>query len=195
MTAAWLVGGARPFGAEIAAGLVAEGYQLCDPKSTTPLDVLVINVPVSRGNIRFADITDADLSEALQALVYDVIETVQAALPRLAPGGRIVVVAARGHLGAWGGVHLMAANAALIALMRSMAMEFSNRGLRVNALAPDFAGEPWDTPAARADIADAAIFLARPGLQAISGQTLLFDSMQSLRLTESRAPRELNKGT
>ena len=187
MTTVLLFGSARDFGAELAARFAADGATvLTSPTETGPIDVLVVNVPVGRTATKFLDIADADLAAALDMLVFDVVDTVQAALPRMDRGARVVVVSARGHLGAWGGAHLMAANAALMGLVRSMALEFSERAIRVNALAPDFTGERWDTPAARAEVAEAAAFLARDGLSLLSGQTLLLDGMRSLRMTESR---------
>ena len=75
---------------------------------------------------------------------------------------------------------------AVIQLTRDLAMKWGRYGIRVNALAPDFIGERWDTPAARAEVAEAAAFLARDGLPLLSGQTLLLDGMRSLRMTESR---------
>ena len=136
------------------------------------IDVLVLNIPMTRDNTRFLAIADAQLQAALDMMVFDVVAIVQAALPRMGAGGRTVVVSARGHLGAWGGAHLMAANAVLMGLMGS--------------IAPDFIGERWDTAAARAEVAEATAFLARDGLTLLSGQTLLLDGMRGLRMTESR---------
>ncbi len=181
-----LLGSERPFGAEIAARLAQEGAVATALPASGPIEALVVNVPVVREGVRFGEISDAQLEEALEVMVFDVVAAVQAALPLLAPGGRIVAVAARGHLGAWGGAHLMAANAALAGFIRSLALEMGERGIRANLLAPDFAGERWDTPQARAEVAEAAAFLARPGMALMNGQTLLLDGMRSMRLSESR---------
>jgi 3-oxoacyl-[acyl-carrier protein] reductase len=184
-----LLGADRPFGAEIATRLAHEGELATELPPTGAIEALVINVPVVREGTRFGEITDAQLEEALEAMVFDVVAAVQQALPRLAPGARIVAVAARGHLGAWGGAHLMAANAALAGFIRSIALELGERGIRANLLAPDFAGERWDTPKTRAEVAEAAAFLAAPGMALMNGQTLLLDGMRSMRLTESRRPQ------
>jgi 3-oxoacyl-[acyl-carrier protein] reductase len=181
-----LLGPARPFGAEIAARLGRDGTVLTALPEAGAVDALVVNVPVVRGTTRFDEVTDAQPQDALEAMVFEVVTAVQAALPRLGPGARIVAVAARGHLGAWGGAHLMAANAALVGFIRSVALELGERGIRANVLAPDFAGERWDTAGARAEVAEAAAFLARPGMSLMNGQTLLLDGMRSLRLSESR---------
>lgn len=181
-----LLGIDRPFGAEIATRLAHDGEVATALPEAGPIEALVVNVPVVRDGTRFAEVSDAQMAEALETMVFGVVEAVQAALPHLAPGARIVAVAARGHLGAWGGAHLMAANAALAGFIRSIALELGERGIRANLLAPDFAGERWDTPKARAEVAEAAAFLARPGMALMSGQTLLLDGMRSMRLTESR---------
>jgi len=181
-----LLGADRPFGAELATRLAHDGEVVTDWPDAGEIGALVVNVPVVREATRFAEVTDAQMQEALDTMVFAVVEAVQRALPRLAPGARIVAVAARGHLGAWGGAHLMAANAGLVGFIRSIALELSERGIRANLLAPDFAGERWDTAKARAEVAEAAAFLARPGMALISGQTILLDGMRSMRLSESR---------
>lgn len=187
MTCIFLDGAERPFGAEITAAFAADGDTvITEMTASASIDVLVINVPVTLDGARFLEIDDAALAAALELLFFGVVATVQGALPCMEPGGRIVVVAARGHLGAWGGAHLMAANAALMGLVRSMALEFSDRGIRVNALAPDFAAERWDTPAARVEVAQAVLFLARAGMSLLTGQTLLLDGARSLRMVEAR---------
>lgn len=181
-----LTGVDRPFGREIAARLATDGTVVTSLPNEGSLDALVINLPVTRDGTRFADISDGQLAAALDAMVFEVVETVQTALPRLAPGARIVVVNARGHIGAWGGAHLMAASAALMGLVRAMALEFAPRGITCNALAPDFVGERWDTPVARREIAEAVVFLTRPGQSLLSGQTLLLDALRGLRMSEAR---------
>lgn len=187
MSQVLLDGAARDFGAELAAAFGREAEVLTpDIESDVPIDVLLVNRPLARDATRFAEIGDAALADALEDLVFSVVERVRATLPRLAEGGRIVVVSARGHLGAWGGAHLMAANGGLMGLVRSLALELGERGVRVNALAPDFAGERWDAPAARREVAEAALFLARPDMSLLSGQTLLLDGMRSLRMSEAR---------
>jgi len=162
-----LLGADRPFGAELATRLAHEGEVETTLPHEGPIDALVLNVPVVREGTRFAEVTDAQLAEALDTMVFDVVAAVQSALPLFAPGARILAVAARGHLG-------------------SIALELSERGLRANLLAPDFAGERWDTPKSRAEVAEAAAFLARPGMALMNGQTLLLDGMRSMRLSESR---------
>jgi NAD(P)-dependent dehydrogenase (short-subunit alcohol dehydrogenase family) len=116
------------------------------------------------------------------------------ALTCMRNGARIVFVGSRGHLGAWGGVHLMAAGAALVAMMRSMAMELAQEGIRVNMVAADFAHDRGDTPTLRAAISHAVEFLCAAEL-GISGETLLIDGNASLRMGEARDRRPPSSGT
>ena len=185
MTAFHLHGADRPFGAEIHARLLHEGYDAAQTGGE-PIDVLVVNAPVTLGGERFDAIADHAFHAAMEKLLFEIVETAQAALPRMGRGGRIVHVAARGHLGAWGGAHWMAANAALIAMTRSMALELAEDGIRVNALAPDFAGERWETPGTRAELAAAVAFLANGETSQLTGETLLLDGARSLRMSEAR---------
>lgn len=182
---AHIVGQERPFGVEIATALVTRGVALSAGLSTGHIDILVINRPVTVTQLRFGDVTDADFDAAMGDGLYDVVEAVQAALPTLAPGSRIVLVSARGHLGAWGGVHLMAASAALAGVMRTMALELVGRNIAVNLVAAGFIGTAWDTPAARRQVANAVCLLAEPDTGLV-GETLIVDGGRSLRMSESR---------
>ena len=183
-----LVGAMAPFGAEILNRMLGAGFDVIQAKdvalwretsaSSTELDVLIVNVPVTRTALRFDD----------------VVQAAQAALPRMRTGARIVFVGSRGHLGAWGGVHLMAASAALVAMMRSMALELTPEGIRVNMVAADFALDRGDTPTLRAAITHAVEFLCSAEL-GISGETLLIDGNASLRMGEARDRRPPSRGT
>lgn len=191
-----VLGGGRPFGAEIVARLTVEGFAVraADPADEwierafadiERLDLLVFNAPVQPDGTRFADITDAAFLDALQDQVFDLHEAGQLAAARMQAGGCIVHVASRAHLGAWGGAHYMAAGAALVGMSRSMALELAACGIRVNVLAPDFIGSERDTEQARAEVAGAVAFLAGQDSALLTGQTLLLDQAHSLRMPES----------
>ena len=196
-----MVGGQRCHGPAIAARLEHDGYAVLplrggdaaiDGQDGVPADtavaLLVVNVPVARAGLRFADIGDADFDAALQDQVFDTVATIQAVLPRMGAGSRIVLVGARGHLGAWGGAHHMAAGAALVALVRSLALELAPQGIRVNLVAADFVeADTTGTPASPA-IARAVSYLGDADT-GVSGETLLMDGNAGLRMSESRKPR------
>lgn len=208
-----IFGAADAFGSEIAARLAADGYTVrgcaangerpgdmppavtlhaVDPESLKTffstigmVDVLVINVPATARNTGFLDVSDAAFEDAMRHFLFRPVASAQAALPSMQAGARIVFVSSRGYLGAWGGAHLMAASAALVAMSRSMSLELAEKQIAVNLVAPDFIGSRWDQPASRRAVANAVSFLANPDT-GVSGETLLVDGGRSLRMTESR---------
>ncbi len=182
---AHIVGVERPFGTEIAEALEGRGVTLADGDTAPHIDVLVVNRPVVITQLTFADLTDADFDAAMNDLLYSVVQTVQSALPRLSAGSRVVLVGSRGHLGAWGGAHLMAASAALAGVMRTMALELAGNGLSVNLVAAGFIGTPWDTPASRQHVANAVCMLAEANTGLV-GEIIIVDGGRSLRMSESR---------
>lgn len=199
-----LVGAMAPFGAEILNRMLDAGFDVIQANdvalwretsaSRTELDVLIVNVPVTRTALPFDAVDDVAFEVAMQTQFFDVVQAAQAALPRMRTGARIVFVGSRGHLGAWGGVHLMAASAALVAMMRSMALELTPEGIRINMVAADFALDRGDTPTLRAAITHAVEFLCSAQL-GVSGETLLIDGNASLRMGEARDRRPPSRGT
>lgn len=190
---ALVIGAGRPFGAEIVARLGADGYHviaaadLADPaiaQAAAPLDAFILNAPVMLDGLRFRETGDDAFLAALTDQLFDLVAAGQIAVPLMTRGGRIVHVASRAHLGSWGGPHQIAAGAALVAMSRSMALELADQGIGVNVAAADYIGEPWDTPAARADLAAIVAFLAGPDSTLISGETILLNQDRSLRMTE-----------
>lgn len=156
--------------------------------ATTPsLDALVTLTPTTRSNLLFDDIDDAGFSAALDAQLLVVVRTAQAVLPHLRKGAQIVHVGSRGHQGAWGGAHQMAASAGLVAMTRSMALELQSEGLCVNLVASEFTAERQDTPRNREAVAHAVSMLAAPN-NGITGQCVVVDGLTSMRLSEARRP-------
>ncbi len=155
--------------------------------SAPPFDALVVLTPAGRSPLGFDQIGDAAFEAALDEQLFAVVRTGQAVLPHLSPGARIVHVGSRGHLGAWGGVHRMAASAGLAAMTRSMALELQPEGLCVNLVASEFTHDRQDTPANRAAVAHAVSLLAAPGA-GITGQCVVVDGLAGLRMSESRQP-------
>ncbi|WP_159590351.1 SDR family NAD(P)-dependent oxidoreductase [Hydrogenophaga sp. BPS33] len=150
-------------------------------------DALVTVTPTARANVAFDDIDDAAFEAAVDVQLLGVVRTAQAALPRLREGARIVHVGSRGHQGAWGGVHQMAASAGLVAMTRSMALELQPEGFFVNLVASEFEHERQDTPHNREAVAHAVGMLASPHNR-ITGQCLVIDGLASLRMSEARRP-------
>lgn len=148
-----------------------------------------------------ANLLDLDEQRFREMLEVNVIGTfipAQEAARRMQPGGRIVTVSSRGALGGTRFAHYVASKAAVIGLTRAMAMELRSRQIAVNSVAPGFTDTPmtrsappemfaaWERlepggHAATPDvIAQAIAFLAAPGTQFITGQTLFVDGGKSL---------------
>jgi enoyl-[acyl-carrier protein] reductase III len=130
------------------------------------------------------------------------IAAVQQAAPRMAPGGRIVVVSGiDSHQAMAGHGVLGAAKAAMESLVRILALELGPRGITVNAVSPGLVdtdssrlyiekglGQSWDVAAARMvaatpvrrlgtieDVASLVAYLASPAAGFLTGQTILLD--------------------
>lgn len=193
-----LVGMQEPLAAVVLQRLQRDGHDVIAIESGDPdalqaalkecaWDALVTLTPTTRSNLAFDDIDDAAFEAAIDAQLLNVVRTAQAALPCLRDGARIVHVGSRGHLGAWGGVHQMAASAGLVAMTRSMALELQSEGFTVNLVASEFNHERQDTPRNREAVAHAVSMFASPH-NSITGQCLVIDGLASLRLSEARPP-------
>jgi citronellol/citronellal dehydrogenase len=120
----------------------------------------------------------------------------QAMIPRRA--GRIVNITANAYRGFPGMAHTGAARAGVENLTMSLAVEWSQFGIRVNAVAPGvilstgterypaeilrqaIASIPLDRAGTVEEVAAAIVFLASPAAQFITGATLRIDGAQSL---------------
>jgi len=147
---------------------------------------------------RLLDLTEDAFRQMLEVNVIGTFLPAQEAARRMQAGGRIVTVSSRGALGGTRFAHYVASKAAVIGLTRAMAMELRDRQIAVNSVAPGFTDTPmtrsapaemfsaWENlepggKAATPDvIANAIAFLAAPGTQFITGQTLFVDGGKSL---------------
>jgi len=161
------------------------------------LDVLVNNAGGNRFTSPFADLRPTGWQSTLQLNLDSVALATQASAQALAVrGGSVLMVASvSGVMASPGMAHYAAAKAGLISLTRTLAIEWADRGVRVNALAPgwittDLTGflreDPqrergllsrvpmrrWGQPA---EIAGPAVFLASPAASFITGQVLIVD--------------------
>lgn len=142
---------------------------------------------------RFEDLAVADFDRMFAVHVRGTFLMTKAVLPGMLAAGEGIVVNMASQLGQIGGVelsHYAAAKAAIIGLTKSLAREVSDRGVRVNAVAPG----PINTPLVRAlspdwqaakraelplgrfgepeDVAGTVAFLASTDAAIYAGQTL-----------------------
>jgi 3-oxoacyl-[acyl-carrier protein] reductase len=165
------------------------------------IDVLAANAGIYPST-PFAEIDDALWDRVLGINVKGALHAAQACLPAMLERGygRIVLTSSiTGPItGQIGFAHYGASKAAMLGLMRSVAIEYANRGITVNAVMPgnietpglaDTSEEHRDRmlsaiPMLRfgtaRDVGFAVRFLASPEAGYITGQTLIVDGGQVL---------------
>jgi 3-oxoacyl-[acyl-carrier protein] reductase len=146
----------------------------------------------------FDEATEDDFRRTMEVNVIGVFVLAQEAVRRMKAGGRVIAISSRGALGGTGFPHYVASKAAVIGLVRAMAMELRGRQIAVNSIAPGFTDTPmtrtmppdqWEAaaklefrgrPADPAEIAESVAFLASPRTAFITGQTIFVDGGKSL---------------
>ncbi|MCQ8781212.1 SDR family oxidoreductase [Mangrovibrevibacter kandeliae] len=157
------------------------------------LDILVNNAAIRR-ETAFADLAYAEWREVMAIILDGAYLLTRAALPMLARSGAGAVVNIGGlsaHTGAAGRAHVVAAKAGLVGLTRALAIEFADRAITVNCVAPGMiatarlaattGGEPahhkdHQPPVGRRgqpeDVARLVRYLAGPSARYLTGQTI-----------------------
>lgn len=189
------------------AGGVAEGLEvdIRDRRSVAdalsrladPVDVLVNNAGIYSDK-PFMDVTERDFEDMLGVNLIGLFVLSQEVLRAMPDGGRIINIASRSFLGARNMAHYGASKAAVVGLTRTMAIEFAERDICVNAIAPGLIDTPildqlsddrrealrglqptgrLGTPA---DIAAAVSYLADPRTGFITGHIMIVDGGKSL---------------
>ncbi len=160
------------------------------------LDVVVSNAAgYERGPI--TDLADEDWAALRATNVDGFFHLAKATLPLLAEtaGSLVAVSSVSGDRGDWGQSAYNATKAAITNFVRSLALDWGERGVRLNAVAPSFTITELTEamahddevlapfvnrialgrPAVPADIAPAVLFLASTGARYITGAVLAVD--------------------
>lgn len=162
-----------------------------------PVDILVNNAGVYSDK-PFMEVTERDFEDMIGVNLIGLFVLSQETLRAMPNGGRIVNVASRSFLGARNMAHYGASKAAVVGLTRTMAIEFAERDIAINAIAPGLVDTPildqlsqerkealrrlqptgrLGTPA---DIAAAVSYLADPRTGFITGHVMIVDGGKSL---------------
>ena len=160
-----------------------------------PLDA-VVHAAGLQFSARLGDLDDSHLARMWQVHVAAAAALVDAAVPALADGGRILLIGSRTAVGVAGKSQYAATKAALQAMSRAWAAELAPRGIAVNVLAPGptrtpmlddpnrAATPPLAPPLGRlvepSEVAAYAAFLLGPGGAMITGQHLVICGGASL---------------
>jgi meso-butanediol dehydrogenase/(S,S)-butanediol dehydrogenase/diacetyl reductase len=160
------------------------------------LDVVVSNAAAyQKGPLEELD--DADWDQLRATNIDAFFHLAKASLPRLAEsGGNFVAVSSvSGDRGDWGQAAYNASKAAITNFVRSLALDWGDRGVRLNAVAPAFTLTeltaamgtdeatlapfvnriPLGRPGKPADIAPAVLFLASDAARYVTGSVLTVD--------------------
>lgn len=159
------------------------------------LDLLVNNAGIGGPLARAGEVVPTDWARVLDVNLNSIFWAVRVALPHLiARRGCIVNTASLAAFGAdYSFATYNVSKAAVVALTRSIAVDYARDGVRVNSVSPGFVRTPLNedlpevmaeafiaaTPMQRAgsteEVADAVIFLASAQSAFITGQNLAID--------------------
>lgn len=128
----------------------------------------------------FAELDDEAFTRGLVTPVLDISDALQVALTN---SRRIIVIGSQAYLGDWHRIPEAAAGAAIIGLVRSLALEYASADMAINMIAL-----PTDALNDDAVLIQEAALLVELLIKssAISGQILTLDNGRSLKMAQAR---------
>lgn len=158
------------------------------------LDVLVNNAGIFPFQA-FAEMTESDWDKVMNVNLKSLFLSSQAAAKKMLAGGKIINISSiAATVGFSGLVHYCASKGGANAMTRALALELAAKKINVNNVAPGaietpgasgaqteevkkqtLSTIPWGRMGQPEDIASAVLFLASPGADYITGQTLIVD--------------------
>ena len=156
------------------------------------IDVLVNNAGEQHPQEKLEDITEEQWQRTFQSNVVGIFLLTKAALPHMPEGSSIInTTSVTAYKGSPQLIDYSATKGAIVAFTRSLAMNLSSRGIRVNGVAPgpiwtplipstftaeqvsEFGGNtPMERPGQPAELAPAYVYLACQDSSYVSGQVL-----------------------
>jgi 3-oxoacyl-[acyl-carrier protein] reductase len=142
-----------------------EGFRAAVEAGFGRADILVNNAAI-RSQCKFLDMSLSEWRRITAITVDAVFLTCRAFLPMMiaAGGGTIVNLGGlTGHSGASGRAHVCAGKAGVVGLTKALAIEFADRGITVNCVAPGKIGGERSATSGTSPISADAIPLGREG--------------------------------
>jgi 3-oxoacyl-[acyl-carrier protein] reductase len=187
----------RAYGADVRDGSAVAALVASIERDLGRLDIVVANAGVYP-NTPFLDLDEKEWRRVLDTNLTGVFLTCQAAaraMVRAGRGGRIITLSSGAANSAiWGWSHYCASKAGVVLLTKAMALELAPHNIRANAILPGYIdvpeggahldpaykarareSVPLGRPGTPDDIANAALLLASPLADYITGTTLVVD--------------------